>query len=58
MECSPAERYPWLSAVVKLNMSQQSALIARRDICVTGCIKHSTANQSKEVIIPLYSVLV
>ncbi|KAK4805319.1 hypothetical protein QYF61_018182 [Mycteria americana] len=42
----------------KLNMSQQCALAAKRDHCILGCIKHSIANQSKEVDVPLYSALV
>jgi len=33
----------------KLNMSQQRDLAAKRAKCVLGCIKHSTARQSREV---------
>ena len=58
LESSPAERD--LGAVVdsKLNMSQQHALAARRADCILGCIKHGIASQSREGIVPLYSVLV
>ncbi|KAK4810807.1 LOW QUALITY PROTEIN: hypothetical protein QYF61_008779 [Mycteria americana] len=41
-----------------LNVSLQRALAAKRANRVLGCIKHSIANQSKEVLVPLYSALV
>jgi len=36
----------------RLSVSEQRALAARRANHTMGCIKHSTASQSKEVIIP------
>jgi len=39
-------------------MSQQCALGAKTDNEIWGCIKKTMANRSKEIILPLYSVLV
>ncbi|KAK4810923.1 hypothetical protein QYF61_013331 [Mycteria americana] len=49
---------PLYSAHIRLNMSQQSALAAKRTNCILGCIKHSISSCSKEVIIPLYLAMV
>ena len=38
-------------------MSQQSALAARRANHTLGCIKHYITNQSRELIVQLYSAL-
>ena len=40
----------------RLSTSQQCALAAKRANCILGCIKHSIASWSKEVILPLYLV--
>ncbi|KAJ7423223.1 rna-directed dna polymerase from mobile element jockey-like [Pitangus sulphuratus] len=57
LESSTVERDQGILANHKLNMSQQCALAARRANCVLGCIRHSIANQSREVIVLLYSAL-
>jgi len=58
LESSPEERV-WLVWVDdKFNMSQQCAVAANTTNRVLGCIKHSIATQSKEVIVPLYTALV
>ena len=42
----------------KLDMRQICALTVRRANHILGCIKRSVASRSREVILPLYSVLV
>ncbi|PKU43370.1 rna-directed dna polymerase from mobile element jockey-like [Limosa lapponica baueri] len=58
LKSSPADRDlgGWVDG--KLNMSQRCALAAKRANCVLGCIEHSIASQSREVIVPLYTALV
>ncbi|KAK4806610.1 LOW QUALITY PROTEIN: hypothetical protein QYF61_013865 [Mycteria americana] len=58
LECSPVERDVGALIDGKLNMSQQCVLVTERANHVLKCIKHSIANQLKEVIVPLYSALV
>ncbi|KAJ7417668.1 hypothetical protein WISP_63365 [Willisornis vidua] len=41
-----------------LNMTQRCAFTSQKSCCILGCIKRSMASKPKEVMLPLYSVLV
>ncbi|KAK4816555.1 hypothetical protein QYF61_017945 [Mycteria americana] len=57
LEISPAERDLGVLVDSRPNVSEQCALAAKRANHILGCIKHSITSRSKEVIIPLYLVM-
>ena len=58
LESNPMERDLGVLVNGKWNMSQQRALAAKRANHVLGCIKHSVASRSGEMVVPLCSALV
>ncbi|PKU42310.1 reverse hypothetical protein [Limosa lapponica baueri] len=58
LKSSLAEKHLRVLVNTKLNMSQQCALVTKKDNGVLGCIKQSISSRLREVILPLCSTLV
>ncbi len=57
-ECRAAKKDLGVMVDGRPDMNQQCALTAQKANCILGCIKRSVASRSREMILPLYSVLV
>jgi len=53
LQSSLAEKDLGMLVDIMLNMSQQCALAAKKVNSFLGCIRHSIANRSRQVILPL-----
>ena len=58
LERSSAEKDLGILVGNRLAVSQQYALVAKKDSGILGCIEESVASTSREVILPLYFALV
>lgn len=56
LESSSAERDLGVLVDSRLNVRHHCTLAAKRTNCILGCLNHSIARQSKEMILMLFSI--